>query len=255
MKYHIKKPTPQKPSETASAQAALPMSVFISYAHAQSAVVQDIMAGLRARGHKVWFDAKDIAHGDDWRREITDGLLKSNGVLSFLSREAIRENGVCLDELGIAVGVKYGNIRTVLLQKEKDLQPIPSQLTHRQWLDMSDWQEKKAQGEESYQQWLQGKLALIVEMIESAESREFAGGDRDHPQKAAYRRHRHIPAGLVSDPALRGPRVADGKAGKMAGRSPGRAPVRRLRRSRHGQERLCRPVCLPQSPGGGVPVL
>ena len=123
------------PSENASGlpedgypaeKTASPMKVFISYAHAQSRVVEDIVSGLTARGHKVWFDRKDIGHGDDWRKEITDGLTSSNGVLSFLTKEAIREGGVCLDELGIAVGVKYGNIRTVLLEKEKDLQPIPA---------------------------------------------------------------------------------------------------------------------------------
>ena len=152
-----------------------PVSVFISYAHAQTDVVDDIMAGLLKRGHHVWFDKTGIDHGDDWRRKITDGLMTSNSVLSFLSREAIRENGVCLDELGIAVGVKYGNIRTILLQQESELQPIPSQLTHRQWLDMSDWRQKKSEGPETYRQWLQEKLAIIIRMIENPESREFVG--------------------------------------------------------------------------------
>ena len=158
-----------------SKKVADPMKVFISYAHAQSRVVEDIVKALEDRGHEVWFDKENIDHGDDWREKITKGLQESNGVLSFLSREAIREGGVCLDELGIAVGVKYGNIRTVLLQKEKDLQPVPSQLTHRQWLDMSDWQDKLAEGEDVYRAWLAEKLAVILQMIESDESREFMG--------------------------------------------------------------------------------
>ncbi len=152
-----------------------PMNIFLSYAHAHSTVVKDIIEGLRERGHRVWFDETNIGHGDDWREMITRGVQESNGVLSFLSRAAIREGGVCLDELGIAVGEKYGNIRTVLLEKEKELQPIPAHLTHRQWLDMSDWREKKAEDEEIYQTWLAEKLAVIIEMIESDESREFEG--------------------------------------------------------------------------------
>ncbi len=152
-----------------------PLSVFISYAHKQSPIVNRIVEGIKKRGHHVWFDQDKIGHGDDWRKSITDGLIQSNGVLSFLSKEAIRKNGVCLDELGIAVGVKYGNIRTVLLHKEEELQPIPMQLTHRQWLDLSDWEEKSKGDSEKYDKWINSKIAIILRMIESDESREFAG--------------------------------------------------------------------------------
>ena len=158
-----------------STKTSAPMKIFLSYAHAQSAVVKGIMAGLTDRGHKVWFDETQIRHGDEWRKKITDGILDSKGVLSFLSREAIRDQGVCLDELGIAVGVRYGCLRTVLLHREKDLQPIPAQLTHRQWLDMSDWEDKFAQGAEVYSAWFREKLAAIIRMVESDESREFEG--------------------------------------------------------------------------------
>ena len=158
------------------------MNIFLSYAHAHSAVVEDIVKGLRERGHRVWLDETNIGHGDDdWREIITQGVQESNGVLSFLSRRAIREGDVCLDELGIAIGEKYGNIRTVLLEKE--LQPIPAHLTHQQWLDMSDWREKMAEGDEVYRTWLGEKLAVILEMIESDESLEFEGdnGAQSYP--------------------------------------------------------------------------
>jgi len=36
-----------------------------------------IKADLERRGHDVWFDKKDIKFGDDWRHEITDGILSS----------------------------------------------------------------------------------------------------------------------------------------------------------------------------------
>ena len=104
-----------------------PVSVFISYAHAQTDVVDDIMAGLLKRGHHVWFDKTGIDHGDDWRRKITDGLMTSNSVLSFLSREAIRENGVCLDELGIAVGVNMATSAPFCCSRKASCSPfLPS---------------------------------------------------------------------------------------------------------------------------------
>lgn len=152
-----------------------PMNVFISYGHDFPTIVQEIMDGLKNRGHEVWFDETNIGHGDDWREKITKGIKESNGVLSFLSTRALREKGVCLDELGIAVGVKYGNIRTVLLEPESVLQPIPGQLSHRQWLDMSGWQKRKEEDPEEYQKWFVRNLAAIIRMIESDESREFDG--------------------------------------------------------------------------------
>lgn len=107
---------------------------------------------------------------------LHQGIESCNGVLSFLSEEAIsqKKQGVCLDELAIAVGLKYGNIHPVLLEKENQLKP-PAQLTHRQWLDMSDWKEMLRQGEDVFQPWFNSKLAAIIRVVESQESREFVG--------------------------------------------------------------------------------
>ena len=89
-----------------------PVKIFVSYAHAEAAIVDRIFSGLKARGHDVWFDQQDIVHDDDWREKIYQGIESSNGVLSFLSQEAIskKKGGVCLDELAIAVGVKLSLI-------------------------------------------------------------------------------------------------------------------------------------------------
>ncbi len=162
-------------AELLSGRTEHPVKVFISYAHVQSAVVSRIVEAIERRGHSVWFDQSGIRHGNDWRKRITDKVVECDGVLSFLSREAIRDEGVCLDELGIAVGWKYGNIRTVLLHKEEDLQPVPAQLAHRQWLDMSGWEQRQQEDPEAYQKWLDGNIAAIIRMIESDETREFVG--------------------------------------------------------------------------------
>lgn len=69
--------------------------------------------------------------------------------------------------------MKYGNIHTVLLQKE-EVQP-PAQLTHRQWLDMSDWKDMLRQGDSVFNPWFGQKLADIIRVVESPESRDFVG--------------------------------------------------------------------------------
>ncbi len=70
--------------------------------------------------------------------------------------------------------MKGGNIQTILVESEQDVQP-PVNIGHIQWLDMRDWKERRAPGEAAWEQWYQAKLAEIVRVVESDESRRFAG--------------------------------------------------------------------------------
>lgn len=152
-----------------------PLRIFLSYGHdANEELVRRIKADLEKRGHDVWFDKNEIKFGDEWRRAITDGILQSNRVLSFLSKHSTRDPGVCLDEIAIAIGAKGGNIQTILVESESEVKPPPS-ISHMQWLDMHDWKEQRAEGETGWEKWYQAKFAEIVAVVESDESRRFAG--------------------------------------------------------------------------------
>lgn len=156
------------------------MTLFISYAHREALICRLIVYALKARGHKVWFDELNIPHGSDWRSEILKGIERSSGVLSMLSRDAVKPGGVCLDELSIAVGVRGGNIRTILL--EQDVTPPPT-IMSRQWLDLTEWQKFRNLGaaDESllknpeFVKWFGEKIHLLIEMLETRENREFEG--------------------------------------------------------------------------------
>jgi hypothetical protein len=167
------------------AKPFVPMRIFLSYGHdSNEDLVRRIKADLEKRGHDVWFDKSEIKFGDDWRRSITDGILHSNRVLSFLSKYSTRNPGVCRDEIAIAIGVKGGNVQTVLVESEQEVQP-PVNIGHIQWLDMHDWKEahgvvhvvkdEPAKGDATWEQWYEAKLAEIVRVVESEESRRFAG--------------------------------------------------------------------------------
>jgi hypothetical protein len=152
-----------------------PLRIFLSYGHDENEeLVRRIKADLEKRGHDVWFDKNEIKFGDEWRRAITDGILQSNRVLSFLSKYSTRDPGVCLDEIAIAIGAKGGNIQTILVESEREVNPPPS-ISHIQWLDMHDWKERREAGEAAWEQWYQAKLAEIIAVVESDESRHFAG--------------------------------------------------------------------------------
>ena len=151
------------------------LRIFLSYGHdSNEELVRCIKTDLEQRGHAVWFDKSEIKSGSDWRRSITEGIVKSQRVLSFLSRHSTRIPGVCLDEIAIAVGVKGGNIQTVLVESEQEVKPPPS-ISHIQWLDMHDWKEHHEAGGVEWEQWYKSKLAEIVAVVESEESRRFAG--------------------------------------------------------------------------------
>jgi hypothetical protein len=151
------------------------LRIFLSYGHdASEELVRLIKSGLEKRSHDVWFDKSEIKFGDDWRRDITDGVIKSNRVLSFLSKHSTRDPGVCRDEIAIAIGVKGGNIQTILVEDEKEVQP-PVNIGHIQWLDMRDWKAKQVLGENLWKEWYQSKFDEIVRVVESDESRRFAG--------------------------------------------------------------------------------
>ena len=145
------------------------MKLFISYGHPQASICRKICDALRDRGHQVWFDETHIPHGSDWRAEIVNGIITSEGVLSMIDRHSVRDPGVCLDEMSIAIGVRGGNIRYILLEKQAVAEP-PASMTTRQWLDMSDWREH-----EDDQEWFDSKMEFLIQMVESKENQEFAG--------------------------------------------------------------------------------
>ena len=166
--------------EFSAATKFVPLRIFLSYGHdANEELVRRIRTDLEKRGHDVWFDksevkGKGIGTWEDWRRAITDGIANSHKFVSFLSKHSTRDPGVCLDEIAIAIGVKGGNIQTILVESELDVRP-PSSISHIQWLDMREWKAKLAASEPAWEKWYQDKLAEIVTVVESEESRRFAG--------------------------------------------------------------------------------
>ena len=149
----------------------VPMRLFISYGHKESEICKRIYQALKERGHQPWFDEDKIRFGHDWRERLANGIEASNSVVACLSQYSTREKGVCLDELAISVGVKGGNIVSILLD---DVNP-PSAVSHRQWLDMRDWEEKLDAGEDVFKPWFDAKMAELYAVLESEENREFSG--------------------------------------------------------------------------------
>ena len=109
------------------------MKIFLSYGHdnAAEALVLRIKTDLAHLGHEVWLDRERIEFGDDWRREVTEGIIESDHVLAFLSEHSTRDPGVCRDEIAIALGAGKAYVFTILVQPEVDVSlPISVSYTH-----------------------------------------------------------------------------------------------------------------------------
>lgn len=146
------------------------MRIFISYGHDDNQqVVSMIKDYLVEKGYDVWIDTSCIQKGRDWRERITDGLVASNGVLAFLSKHSVRNPGVCLDELRIALRLKHSYVKSILLESDDKVKP-PSHLTDRQWVDMKDWKSIPA---DRWEEYFQEKMSELLQALESTEAKKY----------------------------------------------------------------------------------
>jgi TIR domain len=151
------------------------VKVFLSYGHDCNAPLVDrISRDLEAARHEVWIDKSEIKAGEHWRRSIVDGLRSTDWVLAFLSRNSVRDPGVCLDEISIALHAKGGAIATVLVESDAKVDP-PVSVSHIQWLDMRDWSEFEAKGGLEWEAWYKNKLGEILALLASPDVKRFAG--------------------------------------------------------------------------------
>ena len=150
------------PSETRQR----PQRIFLSYGHDDNApLVLALRERLETAGHSVWIDRAKIKAGDDWRQAIKKGLLESDRVLSFLSKYSTRApDGVCLNEIGIALAHRHGAIATLLVEPIQEVSPPPS-IAHIQFLDLSKWLDERDLGESHWTEWLDAQAATLLDII------------------------------------------------------------------------------------------
>ena len=153
------------------------MNIFLSYGHdSNTPLIEKIKEFLSIddKGnprHKVWIDTSEIKAGQNWRRKITEGIIESDVVLAGLSQHSTR-SAVCRNEISISIGVKGGNIKTILLEPSDVVAP-PAMISHIQWLDMSDWKEHENEGFDC--DYFQEKFKQIAQIIETPENEQFNG--------------------------------------------------------------------------------
>lgn len=150
------------------------LRIFLSYGHdVNEPLVQRLRADLEHRGHDVWIDTARLKSGEDWRSSIASAILDSSVVLGFLSAHSVRDPGVCLDELRIALSVRSARIHTILLEPAAQLSP-PSTVADIQWLDMSEWRDHIGD-DGTADVWYDQRLEQLCDVLESDEVAAFEG--------------------------------------------------------------------------------
>ena len=156
-------------------KATAPKAIFFSYGHDDhQELVQKFKTDLEKRGHTVWFDAKDIGAWDDWKGKITRGIVGSQMAIAFMSKHALRDPGVCRNEIAIALG-HFGVIYPVAVEANIH-DDIPVTIRHLQWPELHDWQairDGKIPGKD-WKRWYEERFIELVNKIEG-EATRFSG--------------------------------------------------------------------------------
>lgn len=145
------------------------MRIFISYGHDCSSFVDRVRTDLEAIGHEVWIDNTQISYGDDWRSVITDGITNSQAALIFLSAHSLRKNGVCLDEISIAVACGRHIIRPILME-QGITNLIPPAIASIKYYDFSDWKNHVGIEQDS---WYSDHFQQLASDLEKIDDRQF----------------------------------------------------------------------------------
>lgn len=152
-----------------------PKAIFFSYGHdSNKELVDKLKHDLEKRGHTVWIDYKEIGTWNDWRGKITQGIHDSQMAIAFLSKHAIREPGVCRNEVAMALNA-FGTVYPVLLEPYQQVTP-PVTISHLQWQDLSQWRDirdGKIDGLD-WARWYEEHLIQIITLVEG-EATEFQG--------------------------------------------------------------------------------
>jgi predicted ATPase len=140
-----------------------PISIFISYAHADSAFVDRLEADLRKLGFDPWVDRERLKGGQRWRRELQEAVKRAQALLVVLSPDAIASQNVQIEYNYV---LELGNLVIPLYFRQCE---VPMELRAIQWIDFR----------KSYEQG----LAALLDVLHRQQEQLAASGSS--PQDVA----------------------------------------------------------------------
>jgi hypothetical protein len=112
--------------------------VFLSYAHEDRKFVLGFYDRLSKAGFQPWMDVNSLVPGERWVEKIREGLLNSDCVLIFLTKNAISKEGYLNKEIKSALEIakeKPEGTIFIIPVKVEDVE-VPRSLQHIQWVEL-----------------------------------------------------------------------------------------------------------------------
>jgi WD40 repeat protein len=110
------------------------LEVFISYSRADSDFARRLNDELQLQGKTTWFDQESIAAGEDFQREIYQGIETSDNFLFVLSPSSV-QSPYCADEVEYAA--KNGKRIVTVLHRPIQTETLHPALATVQWIDFN----------------------------------------------------------------------------------------------------------------------
>ncbi len=106
-----------------------PITLFISYSHADSSFVDRLEADLRKQGFDPWVDRERLVGGVRWRRELQEAVKRAQVLLIVLSPDAVASQNVQIEYEYV---LDLGKVLIPIYYRQCDM---PMELRAIQWID------------------------------------------------------------------------------------------------------------------------
>jgi len=116
-------------------------SLFVSYAHEDSRLAQELATAMKALGARVWVDQGELLIGDSLIERISEAIAEFDFVAALVSPASVRSNW-CRKEIALAMSKQLqrgSRVVTVLPVRVGDVEMPPSLLDVR-WMPLDPTQ-------------------------------------------------------------------------------------------------------------------
>ncbi|MBN1618234.1 toll/interleukin-1 receptor domain-containing protein [Candidatus Dojkabacteria bacterium] len=117
------------------------ISVFISYAREDEKFASIIKESLSDHGFSVWKDKDNILATENWWEAIQRGIIESDYFIFLASKASIADECICSQEIKFA---KELNKLIVPMSIDSELEWLPKQISHINWIDFSAFSKQKS---------------------------------------------------------------------------------------------------------------
>lgn len=111
-------------------------NVFISYSHQDKAIAERICSLLNGYGITYWIDREGVRHGDDFKEDIVDAIVRSD-ILLFISSVNSNKSRNTIKEVSVAENSNKP-ILPVRIDESPYNKSLEYDLCNRHWIQLKD---------------------------------------------------------------------------------------------------------------------